>query len=149
MATIPLPADFSEFLKLLTEHDVKYLLVGGYAVGYHGYVRATADMDIWIEATEENASRVTDVFKEFGFGVEALNPAIFLEPDRIIRIGVPPMRIEVMCSVSGVDFRPCYEHREVAAWDDVEVNIIGLRCLKKNKRASGRLKDLSDLDYLP
>ncbi|CAN5644259.1 hypothetical protein BH24ACT22_BH24ACT22_04260 [soil metagenome] len=148
MATIPLPPDFSEFLRLLNENEARYLLVGGYAVGYHGYVRATADMDVWVARDNENAERLVATLQEFGFGVEDLNPELFLEEGRVIRMGVPPVRIEVLTSVSGVDFDECYEDRIVERWDDVQVNIISLPKLKGNKRASGRLKDLADLDYL-
>ena len=148
MATIPLPPDFSAFLRLLNEHEVAYLLVGGYAVAFHGYVRATADMDIWVEPTNENALRVTAAFKDFGFDVPGLEPTLFLEKNKIVRMGHPPVRIEVMSSISGVVFRACYEKRSQADWDDLNVPIIGLDCLKQNKRASGRLKDLSDLEYL-
>ena len=149
MAIIPLPSDFSEFLKLLSEHEVKYLLVGGYAVGYYGYVRATADMDIWIEGSEENAAHMVDVIKEFGFDVPELNAALFLNPKKIVRFGNPPMRVEIMTKIDGVNFKSCYKRREVSEWDDVTVHLISLPDLKKNKKASGRLKDLSDLDYLP
>jgi hypothetical protein len=148
MATIPLPPDFSAFLKLLGEYEVEYLLIGGYAVGYYGYVRATADMDIWIRRDEVNAERMVTVLKEFGFTVPDLNTALFLDPDRIVRMGMPPHRIEIMMSVDGVEFGACYEVREIAAWDDVRVNVISLEHLKQNKRASGRLKDLADLEYL-
>lgn len=148
MATIPLPPDFSAFLRLLNEHDVAYLLVGGYAVAYHGYVRATADMDIWVEPTTENAHRVTTAFRAFGFDVPGLEPELFLKENKIVRMGHPPVRIEVMNSISGVAFRECYEQRIQADWDDLIVPVIGLACLKRNKRASGRLKDLSDLEYL-
>ena len=133
---------------MLNENEVRYLLVGGYAVGYHGYVRATADMDIWVVRDDKNAQRLVDTLQEFGFSVEDLRPELFLEGARVIRMGVPPVRIEVLTSVSGVDFEECYEERIVEQWDDVQVNVISLPKLKSNKRASGRLKDLADLDYL-
>ena len=148
MATIPLPPDFSEFLRLLNEREVKYLLIGGYAVAYHGYVRATADMDVWIKRDRENAARVVEVLNAFGFGVSNVQPALFLSEERIVRMGVPPMRIEILTSISGVEFDACYVSRIEERWDDVVVNIISLEKLKENKRASGRLKDLSDLDHL-
>lgn len=109
MVTIPLPPDFSEFLRLLNANEVRYLLVGGYAVGYHGYVRATADMDILVARDEENAQRLVDILQEFGFGVEDLSPELFLEEERVIRMGVPPVRIEILISISGVEFDECYE----------------------------------------
>jgi hypothetical protein len=148
MATIPLPPDFSEFLRLLNEREVKYLLVGGYAVGYHGYVRATADMDIWIRRDRENAERVVEALQAFGFGVSELKPELFLSSERVVRMGVPPMRIEILTSISGVEFDDCYASRIEEKWEDGTVRIISLAKLKQNKRASGRLKDLSDLEHL-
>lgn len=149
MATIPLPSDFSEFLKLLNAHEVKYLLVGGYAVGYYGYVRATADMDIWIESSPDNADHMLEAVKAFGFDVPELNRSLFLNPEKIVRFGVPPIRIEIMTEIDGVEFSSCYKNRELGVWDDVVVSLISLADLKTNKKASGRNKDLTDLDYLP
>lgn len=149
MATIPLPPDFSAFLKLLNAHEVRYLIVGGYAVGYHGYVRPTGDMDVWIEATTKNARRLVSVLNAFGFGTDTLSEALFLKPSNIVRMGYPPHRIEIMPSISGVTFSTCFEQRVEATWEGVPVAFIGLACLRQNKRASGRLKDLSDLEYLP
>lgn len=148
MATIPLPPDFREFLKLLNSNKVNYLLVGGYAVGFHGYVRATADMDIWIERSRNNSKRMVKTLREFGFGDENLHAGIFLKKDQVIRMGVPPLRIEILTSISGVTFSECYETRIEETWDNLTVNIINLQKLKQNKQASGRLKDLNDLEYL-
>ncbi len=148
MATIPLPPDFSEFLRLLNEHEVRYLLVGGHAVGYHGHVRATADMDVWVSREPDNAARLVTVLERFGFASADVDPELFLEPDRVIRMGVPPIRIEIMTSISGVEFDECFADRVEAEWDDLTVNIISLPKMKINKKASGRLKDLSDLEAL-
>lgn len=145
---IQLPTEFQEFLKSFKTHGVEYLLVGGYAVGYHGYPRATADIDLWVKVNPANARRIVEALIDFGFGVENLNPELFLEKDRIIRIGNAPLRIEILMSISGVEFNDCYKDRVVDSLEDVEVSIISLDCLKKNKKASGRLKDLSDLEYL-
>ena len=149
MAMIQLPPDFKDFLKLLKEHQVKYLLIGGYAVGYYGYPRATADMDIWIPNERENAIQLVGCLKEFGFGVPDLSVDLFLEPDRIIRLGLPPIRIEIMTAISGLDFDPCYRNRLEVDLDGVPVNLIDLESLKINKKASGRYKDLNDLENLP
>jgi hypothetical protein len=149
MPTIQFPTEFSELLRLLNDRDVRYLVVGGYAVTYHGYPRTTGDLDLWIDRTETNAGRVVDALRAFGFDVPTLAPSLFLEEDRIVRIGHPPLRVEVFPSISGVDFAPCYDERVVDALGDVEATIIGLECLKKNKRASGRHKDLDDLENLP
>lgn len=148
MAMIPPPPDFGEFLRLLNIHEVRYLLVGGYAVGYHGYVRATADMDVWVPRERKNAEGLVGALREFGFGVNGLGPDPFLEAGRVIRMGVPPMRIRILTSISGVEFDECYAERIVEVWDDAMVNILSLSKLKENKRASGRSKDLADLDYL-
>lgn len=148
MAIIPLPPDFSEFLKLLQDHEVKYLLIGGYAVGYHGYVRATGDMDIWFERDQKNAEKLVNVLQDFGFKTDELSHDLFLKSDNIIRMGVPPVRIELMNSISGVAFSECFADRIVENWNGVNVNILSLDKLKVNKKASGRLKDLSDLEHL-
>lgn len=149
MATIRLAPDFKEFLRLLTAHEVEYLLIGGYAVGYHGYPRATADMDIWVAMHPQNAQRLVVVLREFGFDVPELMPAIFLQPEKIIRMGLPPIRIEIATTISGVAFDECYAARVEDELDGVAVHLIDLEHLKANKRASGRHKDLADLDNLP
>jgi hypothetical protein len=146
---ILLPPDFKEFLQLLNIHQVDYLLIGGYAVAYHGYPRATGDMDVWIAVRPENAAKIVAVLKDFGFGVEQLTPDLFLKPDQVIRMGVPPLRIEILTTISGVAFDECYANRVVESIDNVPVNIISLADLKVNKHASGRLKDLNDLQQLP
>jgi hypothetical protein len=149
MATINLPLDFKEFLLLLNEHDVRYLLVGGYAVGYHGYPRATVDMDIWVAISPENAQKTVSALREFGFDFPELNPELFMEKDKIIRMGLPPMRLEILTSVSGVEFDACYQNRILAEVDGLKINLIGLDDLKQNKLAAGRHKDLNDLENLP
>lgn len=146
---LTLPPDFKEFLKLLKEHDVRYLLIGGYAVGYHGYVRATEDMDIWVAVHQDNAKKLVATLKAFGFDDPNVIPELFLEKPKIIRMGFPPMRLEISTSISGVDFDDCYASRIVDTIDGIEVNVIDLENLKKNKNASGRLKDKADLEQLP
>jgi len=149
MATIHLPSDFKEFLRLLNVHKVEYLLIGGYAVHYHGYPRATADMDVWIAVHPDNAGRVVAALKEFGFDLPDLSPDLFLKPWQIIRLGVPPVRIEIATTISGVDFTECYARRVQDTLDAVPANLIGLEDLKRNKKASGRYQDLADLEHLP
>ena len=149
MAKIELHPDFKDFLRLLTSHNVRYLPVGGYAVGYHGYPRATGYMDIWIEMSESNSINVASAFRDFGIPDEALSKDLFLEKNKVIRIGVPPVRLEVITSASGVDFNECYSNREVVEIDGIPVNLISLQDLKKNKRATGRHKDLEDMEHLP
>jgi len=148
--TTTLPSDFKEFLRLLDEKGVKYLIIGGYAVGYHGYPRSTGDMDVWIESTEENADRIVETLKEFGFDLPTLEPGLFLDPDRVIQMGHPPLRIEILTSVTGVSFAECYATRATEEMEDgTPLHFVGLKKLKENKRASGRHKDLDDLENLP
>jgi predicted nucleotidyltransferase len=145
---LTLPPDFKEFLKLLKEHDVRYLLIGGYAVGYHGYPRATDDMDIWVAIHPDNAAKLVSTLRAFGLDDPNLTPELFLQKPKIIRMGFPPMRLEIATSISGVEFDECYQSRIVDMLDGVEVNIIDLEHLKKNKKASGRAKDIADLENL-
>ena len=149
MAMIHLPPDFKEFLKLLNAHQVEYLLIGGYAVGYHGYPRATADMDIWVAKNPANAEKIVSVLKEFGFNLPDLSPELFLKEWQIIRLGVPPVRIEIATTISGVNFSECYAERLTDVLDGVEVKLISLKHIKANKKASGRHQDLADLENLP
>ena len=146
---IGLPQDFKDFLRLLDAEAVEYLLIGGYAVAYHGYPRATEDIDIWLASSPQNAQRIIRALKEFGFDVPELSPDLFLKPESIVRMGVPPLRIELSTTISGVDFAECYRARVTEAIDGITVSIINLTDLKKNKRASGRHRDLDDLERLP
>jgi len=147
MDMILLPPDFREFLQLLNSHKVRYLLVGGYAVGYYGYPRATADMDIWVATDAENVEKVLAALVEFGF--PKVEPELFAKEKQVLRMGVPPLRIELLTGVSGVEFDDCYSRRTVTKLGEEEVNLISLEDLKKNKAASGRYKDLNDLEHLP
>jgi predicted nucleotidyltransferase len=149
LANQTLPEDFREFLRLLNDLKVEYLLIGGYAVGFYGYPRTTADMDIWVNPTPENAEKLTDVFVQFGMASPEVNADLFLTPGNIVRMGIPPMRIEVLNDIDGVSFQDCYEGKLVAQIDEVPVDVISLKDLKKNKKASGRYKDLDDLENLP
>jgi hypothetical protein len=149
MATIHLPNDFKEFLQLLNSEKVEYLLVGGYAVGHYGYSRATGDMDIWIAASPTNAAALVRTLRKFGLGAGSLSEDMFLSPNKVLRMGIAPLRIDLTTSIAGVDFGPCFANRIVEAMDGVEVSIIRLDDLKANKRAMSRPKDLDDLDHLP
>ena len=148
MAKIELHPDFKDFLRLLNSHEVRYILVGGYAVGYHGYPRPTADLDVWIAMTPENGKRLANVLVDFGFGAEGLSGDEVTKARQIIRMGLPPVRIEVLTTISGVDFQPCYDNAVDGVIDGVQVKIISRDDLRRNKRASGRHKDLDDLEHL-
>lgn len=145
----PLPDDLREFLRLLGVHHVDYLLVGGWAVAHYGVARTTADMDVWIRMTARNAERLVDALKEFGFNVPELDKALFLKRDAIVRLGRPPLRIEILTSISGVKFAPCFRRRNQVSVAGVKIPVIGLDDLKQNKRAAGRPKDIEDLRHLP
>ena len=149
MAEIELHPDFKDFLRLLNSNDVRYLLVGGYAVGYHGYPRATGDMDIWIELSESNSKKIASAFRDFGMPDEGISEGLFIEQNKVIRMGVPPVRLEVITSASGVSFNECYSNREIIEIDGIPINFICVQDLKENKRAAGRYKDLEDLEHLP
>lgn len=149
MEQIEFPQDFSEFLKLLNAHHVEYLLIGGFAVAIHGYPRATADMDVWVAQNRVNAERIVACLREFGFDTPDLVPELFDDPDRIIRMGEAPLRIEILMSIDGVNFDDCYARSYQQIVDGSAVPVISLNDLKANKRASGRSKDQNDLENLP
>ena len=146
---IVLPPDFKEFLKILKDNNIKYLLIGGYAVGYYGYPRATNDMDIFIPNDTVTAKQMVSALRDFGFDTPELKAEIFLKENNIVRMGIPPMRIEILNSISGVDFEECFKKKNTENIDGIQINIISLEHLKKNKKASGRHKDLDDFENLP
>jgi len=145
---IHLPHDFKEFLQLLNSKKVEYLIIGGYAVALYGYPRATGDMDIWIAISKDNARKLVEVLEKFGFDIPELKEEIFLEKNKVIRMGYPPLRIEILTSIDGVEFSECYNNRQTVVIDSVAVNFISLEDLKKNKKASGRYQDLADIENL-
>ena len=145
---IQLPKDFSEFLKLLNSKQVEYLVIGGWAVGFYGYPRATGDMDIWVSKTEKNASKIIESLKEFGFDVPNLSPALFTKENQVTRLGLPPLRIKILTTISEVSFDECFSNRQTILMNEVMMNIIGLEDLKKNKSAAKRFKDLDDFEKL-
>jgi predicted nucleotidyltransferase len=142
-----LPPDFKEFLVLLEQNNVEYLLIGGYAVGLYGYPRATFDMDIFIPTDEVNANLLVETLEAFGFA--GAKVALFTTPSSIIRMGVKPTQLEITNFIDGVSFQECFEQRVRQVIDGLEVNVISLEKLRKNKLASGRSKDLADLENLP
>ncbi len=146
---IELPRDFSEFLRSLSARGVRYLVVGGYAVAWHGYPRSTQDLDVWIGIDAVNAVAVAEAIREFGFDTPNLSARLFLERGRVVRMGYPPVRIEVLTSVSGLEFDDAYGRRIEANFGGVTVPLINLDDLKTNKRAAARHKDMDDLEHLP
>jgi hypothetical protein len=140
--------DFKEFIQFLNDNHVHYLVVGGYAVAIHGHPRYTKDIDIWIEINSENATNLLRALEQFGFGSLGLKIEDFLSRDQIIQLGYPPNRIDLLTSIDGVNFADCYSSRLEINIDNIIVNFIDLENLKKNKKASGRLQDLADLENL-
>lgn len=145
---IAFPRDFKEFLQLLNSKKIEYLVVGGYAVGYHGYPRATGDLNIWVAMNEQNAVRMVEALKDFGFDMPELRKDLFQKEQNVIRMGVPPMRLEILTSIDGVDFEVCFGRRVIAEIGDFQVNFISKKDLLTNKQASGRPQDLVDFDKL-
>lgn len=146
----PLPEeDFREFLRLLSVHRVRYLLVGGYAVGFHGYARATMNLDVWVDAQPVNAERLVAALREFGFDTSDLRADLFLDGANLVRLGRPPVMIDILMAVSGLDFSDC--HTRKLDWQadlGLTVAVISLEDLRANKLASGRHRDLDDLEHL-
>ena len=143
-----LDPDFKEFCQLLNVNNVRYLIIGGYAVAFHGYPRYTKDIDIWLWIDQENANRVVQTLIDFGFESLGLQVEDFLEAETVIQLGHPPIRIDLIMGALGVDFEMCYESRIEIDIDDITIPFIDLENLKKNKRASGRLQDLADIENL-
>lgn len=141
-----LPDDFKEFLKLFRAHGVRHLLVGGWAVGFHGRPRATQDLDVWVEVSAENAKRIRTALLEFGFDAPVES---FLDPQSMVRMGVPPLRIEILPTVSGLEFEEADRNALEGRLDEIEVRVVSLGDLRRNKKAAGRYKDLDDLENLP
>lgn len=144
----PLPPDFREFLALLNSEGVEYLVVGGYAVCHYGFPRPTGDLDVWIATDLPNAQRVKAALVKFGFAHDPARAEDLTTPNRIFRMGVPPVRIEVLTAVSGVTFKDCFGRCSRVVWDGIPVNVIARSDLLINKRAAGRHKDLSDIERL-
>ncbi len=140
--------DFKEFIQSLNDNQVRYLVIGGYAVALHGYPRYTKDIDIWIEMSPDNANRMLQALRQFGFASLDLQPEDFMTPNQVIQLGYPPNRIDLITTPDGVDFVTCYVARLEVEIAGIQVNFIDLENLRVNKRASGRLQDLADLENL-
>jgi hypothetical protein len=124
------------------------LIIGGYAVAFHGHPRYTKDLGVWVDLGAENALNIVEALRQFSFGSLGLQPNDFLVQDQVIQLGYPPSRIDILISLKGVDFESAYESKIQAPIDDVTVNFIDLDNLRKNKKATGRLQDLADLENL-
>jgi hypothetical protein len=143
-----LEKDFKEFIELLNKDKVKYLVVGGFAIAYHAIARFTKDIDIFVEASEENSKKIMSVLKQFGFGNIGLNEGSFRKEGQIIQLGYPPLRIDLVTSISGVKFETAWGNREKGTYGDIPCYFISKEDLIKNKRAVGRNQDKADLEIL-
>ena len=143
-----LPKDSREFIALLNEAKGKYLVIGGYAVAWHGHPRFTGDVDFFVERSEENAEAILQALGKFGMGSLELNETDFMEPDVNIQLGRPPQRIDILTYADGVDFTEAWASKIVGDWDGLSVNLISLPHLLDNKRATGRSQDLADIEKL-
>ena len=140
---------FREFIELLEKHEVRYLVVGGYAVGYHGFPRYTGDLDILIGISEENSEKTIEVFSEFGFSDLGISSRDFMEEEIVVEIGREPLKIQVLTGIDGVTFEECYEEKVLFdAGEGLRIPFIGFENLLKNKEASPRAKDKIDFEEL-
>lgn len=138
----------NECLLFLNEEGADYLLIGGWALGVHGVIRYTQDIDVWVRIHPDNADRLLRALERFGFKHGEANAGLFLEPGNIVRMGFPPMRIEITNQIDGVEFGACHERRLMTTMDGLMVPVIALEDLLTNKRASNRLKDQADVEAL-
>ena len=143
-----LSRDFRELLECFARHEVRFLIVGGWALAAHGHPRMTKDLDIWVWADPANADAVIAALEDFGFGDLDLTVEDFLESDMVVQLGCPPNRVDLLTSPAGVDFETCWSDRLDISMDGLTVPFIGLEGLKQNKRSSGRPQDLVDIEIL-
>ena len=140
--------DYKDILQLLLKNQVKFLLVGAYAMGVHGYPRATGDIDIWVEASKENSAKVYKSLSEFGAPLKDINPQTFSEEKVVFQVGVPPRRIDIITQVSGLEFQKSYRQKQNVEIEDLKISVVSRGDLIKNKESTGREKDRLDVKYL-
>jgi hypothetical protein len=140
--------DFVDLLQAFVSHDVRFLIVGAYALGVHGRPRATGDLDVWIDATPSNADRVMQALAAFGAPLTDVTAADFARPGIVFQMGLPPVRIDVLTELTGLAFADAWPTRVRAPFGPVQVDVIGREAFIANKRATGRAKDLGDVESL-
>jgi hypothetical protein len=140
--------DFRDVLSAFSDAGVEYLLVGAYALAAHGLVRGTGDIDLWVRATTENAARVHQALLAFGAPAEQLSVEDFTRPDRVVQLGVPPLRVDILTAITGVEFSEAWEGRMMVELDGLEVPVLSRGHLTANKQAANRPKDRLDLRWL-
>lgn len=140
--------DFVDLLRAFVAHDVRFMVVGAYALALHGRPRATGDLDVWIDATPDNAPRVMQALAAFGAPMAQIAEADFSRPGIVYQLGVPPGRIDVLTELTGLTFDEAWFDRVPHQFDGVPVDFIGRDAFLRNKRATGRAKDLGDIEGL-
>lgn len=140
--------DFKELLESFNKHKVEYVVVDGYALAFHGAPRYTGDMDIFVNSDAINAARIMAALEDFGFGSVGLTATDFESPNQIIQLGVPPVRVDIVTSITGVSWEDAFSNRVQAKYGDIPVYFIAREQFLLNKRALGRKKDLADLEAL-
>jgi len=140
--------DFIDFIELLNLHQVEYMVVGAHALAFHGRPRHTGDLDIWIKPSLENAEKMVAVLKDFGFDSLGLTKDDFLKENYVTQLGYPPLRIDILNAISGVDFDDAYQGKVIGQYEDLSILFINISDFIANKQASGRPKDIGDIDAL-
>jgi predicted nucleotidyltransferase len=141
--------DFQEFLQSFVAHEVRFLIVGGYALAAHGHPRYTKDLDVWVWSDPSNSPRIIDALEAFGFGDLDLSAGDFEQAGVVVQLGREPQRIDILTFATGLEFPDAYERRMLVELGGIEVPFVSLEDLRVNKRAAGRLRDLADLEDLP
>jgi hypothetical protein len=138
--------DFVDLLRTFVDHNVRFLIVGAYALALHGRPRATGDLDVWVDATPENAARVVRALASFGAPMDQVSEADFSSPGAVFQMGVAPGRIDILTALTGLSFQEAWPGRIRESLGSVEVDFIGRDAFIRNKRATGRMKDLGDIE---
>lgn len=140
--------DFRELLELFNVHNVQYVIVGGYALAFHGAPRYTGDIDLFVKPDPKNAKQILTALDKFGFGSAGIEREDLENPDKVIQLGYPPIRIDIITSISGLSWEEAYKDKIKGEYGDIFVYYIGKENLVLNKKASGRKKDLADIEAL-
>ena len=143
-----LPKDFRELLGLFNSHKVEYIVVGGYALAFHGSPRYTGDIDLFVKPDPHNAKKILDALKDFGFSSSKLAPEDFSEPDKVVQLGAPPLRVDIISSISGVTWPEAEKNKVSADFNGLHINFIGRKDFINNKKATARHKDLADVEAI-
>jgi predicted nucleotidyltransferase len=141
-------ADYIDMITALTDENVQFLLVGGYAVGLHGYQRSTKDIDFWVLASQENSARLTKALEKFGAPMHDFSSTAFEKKGTNFQIGVAPIRIDIITEIAGVEFEDAYRNMKIMDIDGHKIPVISIPDLIKNKKNTGRKRDLNDAEHL-